>query len=303
MKNNSISHNTKLKEAQKALKEAQKKHKESNDTNLWAALEHKEKTVQESDDPKMAKKAAAAVEALIQQHQTLESYTKIKWVTKPWTGGRLQQVDLPKRDEDGNVIHDQEGTEVWEVLLEVEDIHKVILEQNKCHFHEADETPFAGGAKNTVLYDLIGYTGMSQADKDVVEGSFLEKHGDELKDILPETEQLIKELSMPEEIKVIGKQIDYEITEETFFISGFKKWKESTLTSPSGCHLGVTLQSHCYQSGYQAEGARARTSSWMQDKLHWGLGETHQCPTTICFSQNGALRSQSWLKRILGTLE
>jgi hypothetical protein len=102
---------------------------------------------------------------------------------------------------------------------------------------------------------------MSQADKDVVEGSFLEKHGDELKDILPETEQLIKELSMPEEIKVIGKQIDYEITEETFFISGFKKWKESTLTSPSGCHLGVTLQSHCYQSGYQAEGARARTSS------------------------------------------
>jgi hypothetical protein len=41
-------------------------------------LEHKEKTVQESDDPKMAKKAAAAVEALIQQHQTLESYTKIK---------------------------------------------------------------------------------------------------------------------------------------------------------------------------------------------------------------------------------
>jgi hypothetical protein len=65
----------------------------------------------------------------------------------------------------------------------------------------------------------------------------LEKHGDELKDILPETEQLIKELSMPEEIKVLGKQLDYEMTEE-IFISGFKKWKESTSTSPAGCHLG-----------------------------------------------------------------
>jgi hypothetical protein len=35
----------------------------------------------------------------------------------------------------------------------------VILEWNKQHFHQADETPFAGGAENTVLYDIIGYTG------------------------------------------------------------------------------------------------------------------------------------------------
>jgi hypothetical protein len=28
---------------------------------------------------------------------------------------------------------------------------------------------------NTILYNLIGYTGMSQAAKDVVEGTFLEK--------------------------------------------------------------------------------------------------------------------------------
>jgi hypothetical protein len=40
---------------------------------------------------------------------------------------------------------------------------------------------------------------------------------------------------MSEEIKVLGKKIDCEISEEVF-ISGFKKWKESTLTSPSGRH-------------------------------------------------------------------
>jgi hypothetical protein len=95
-------------------------------------------------------------------------------VTKSGTGGGLQRVDVPKRDEDGNVVQDQEGNEVREVLLEVEDIHKAILERNKRHFHQADETPFAGGAENTILYDLIGYTGMSQAAKDVVEGTFLE---------------------------------------------------------------------------------------------------------------------------------
>jgi hypothetical protein len=37
-------------------------------------------------------------------------------------------VDVPKRDENGNVIRDLDGKEGREVLLEVEDIHKVILE-------------------------------------------------------------------------------------------------------------------------------------------------------------------------------
>jgi hypothetical protein len=67
-----------------------------------------------------------------------------------------------------------------------------------------------------------------QAAKDVVEGTFLEKHGNELKNLLPETEQLIKEMAMPEEIKVLGEKINCEISEDNF-ISGFRK---------SGWHLG-----------------------------------------------------------------
>jgi hypothetical protein len=69
---------TKLREARKALLEAQKKHKENSDACLRAALEQKEKAVRESDNPKSAKKAAAAVELLIRKHQTFESYAKIK---------------------------------------------------------------------------------------------------------------------------------------------------------------------------------------------------------------------------------
>ena len=42
---------------------------------------------------------------------------------------------------------------------------------------------------------------------------------------------------MPEEIKVLGKKISYEVT-EVDFISGFKGWKECTSTSPLGRHLG-----------------------------------------------------------------
>jgi hypothetical protein len=78
---------------------------------------------------------------------------------------------------------------------------------------------------------------LSQAAKDVVDGTFLEKYGNQLDDILPAMEPGIRKLAMTEEIKVLGKKIDCEITEEVF-ISGFKKWKESTLTSPSNRHLG-----------------------------------------------------------------
>jgi hypothetical protein len=42
---------------------------------------------------------------------------------------------------------------------------------------------------------------------------------------------------MPEEIKVLGKKIHSEISDDDF-IDGFKKWKESTSTSPLGRHLG-----------------------------------------------------------------
>jgi hypothetical protein len=227
----------KLKAARTTLHAAQTKHRENHDKCLRHALEEKEKEIKDVDDPKKAKKAAAAIESLIRKHRTEESYKQIKQVVRPNSGGGLQRVDVPKKDAEGNAIRDEAGEEVREVLLEVDGIHKAILERNKKHFHQADETPFAGGAENMVLYDLIGYTGMSQAAKDVVDGTFLSKYGDELGSILPETGQVIRELSMPEEIKVLGKKIDTKISEEDF-ISGFKSWKESTSTSPSDRHLG-----------------------------------------------------------------
>jgi hypothetical protein len=100
------------------------------------------------------------------------------------------------------VVQNADGTESREVLLEVANIHKAILEQNQQHFHQADDPPFAGGAEDTILYDLLGYTDISKAVKDIMESKFMEKHGDKC-ELLPETEQLIRELAMPEEIKSI----------------------------------------------------------------------------------------------------
>lgn len=95
----------------------------------------------------------------------------------------------------------------------MDDIHKAILAHNQKHFHQADNTPFAGG---TQYSDIIGYTGMSQGAQDVVDGTFLEKYGNDLNDILPETEQVICELAMSEEIQVLGKKIECKISEDDY---------------------------------------------------------------------------------------
>ena len=97
-------------------------------------------------------------------------------------------------------------------------------------------TPFGGSKEDSVLFDLVGYSGMSAAVRDIIDGTFLDTHGKNL-DILPKTEQLIKELAMPEEIRALSKKISYKVMKADF-ISGFKGWKECTSTLPSGHHLG-----------------------------------------------------------------
>jgi hypothetical protein len=80
----------KLKVARSTLQTAQTKHRENHDKYLCDALEEKEKEVKDADNPKKEKKDAAAIESLIQKHQTEESYKCIKQVTHPNLGGGLQ---------------------------------------------------------------------------------------------------------------------------------------------------------------------------------------------------------------------
>jgi hypothetical protein len=127
----------------------------------------------------------------------------------------------------------------------VDEIHKAILEWNQHHFHQADDTLFAGGAEDTILYDLIGNIGMSKASKDIVDGTFMEKYGNKC-DILLETEQIIWELAMPKEIKVLGKKIDSKISEEDF-IDGFKGVEGEHINISIRMTFG-TLHDYCYRS-------------------------------------------------------
>lgn len=156
------------------------------------------------------------------------------------SGGGLDRLDVPQLNDDGKQLKDDDGNDKREILLDADDIHKALLDRNKKHFHQAAETPFGHG----ILGDLVGYSGLSKAAKDIVNGEFLTKYPDVTEAMLPETQQLVTEMAMPEVIKALKKPIPKEI-ERSDFVHGFKKWKEKTSTSPLGRHLGWALQSNC----------------------------------------------------------
>jgi hypothetical protein len=68
----------KLKAARTTLRTAQTKHRENHDKCFRDALEEKEKEIKNADDPKKAKKAAAAIESLIRKHQA-SCPSKFRW--------------------------------------------------------------------------------------------------------------------------------------------------------------------------------------------------------------------------------
>jgi hypothetical protein len=110
----------------------------------------------------------------------------------------VDKLDVPKRqDESMHMMTDTlptataaEQTGKHEILLDMEDIHQALLERNLKYFNQAAETLFGHG----ILYDLVGYSGISMAAQAIVDGNFLKTY--DVEDILPETRRVIAEMAM-----------------------------------------------------------------------------------------------------------
>jgi hypothetical protein len=134
----------------------------------------------------------------------------------------LQRTIRTKRSED--------GTEVWETLIEKDKLESAILMYCHQHFQQARQTPFGQGP----LAAAIGSDGLTSLSDRILQGTFFERSDYEL---FPEIRTFIKELAMPE---IIQSQdpIRNDITIHQYR-KAVRNWKESTTTSPSGRHLGM----------------------------------------------------------------
>jgi hypothetical protein len=116
----------------------------------------------------------------------------------------------------------------WETILDREKMEQHLLEYNRNSFRAAATTPCGHG----LLLDALTFTATSPAAQDFTNGIIpSEWHGDNL--LL--WEFLVSFFAPPEVNQT--HTLSTTITTEDV-TKGFRKWKESTTTSPPGCHLG-----------------------------------------------------------------
>lgn len=204
-----------------------------------------------------AKKELSALKSLKEAEKQSNVFKKIGRTLKPMSSGGISRVEIPLAMSNAMQTHHlgptegpiqntneqlrdvlkrtirtkkSDGTEEWVTILDKDQMENAILLYCQEHFQQASATPFGHGH----LADLIGTSGLTEAGKQILQGTLFSEFDAES---FPELATFIAELAMPEEIKQLDP-ISNEISIEDWH-KGFKNWRESTSTSPSGRHLGI----------------------------------------------------------------
>jgi hypothetical protein len=152
---------------------------------------------------------------------TKTCYSLLRKYLKPQSLGGLTKVQIP----DGTDEHDNE---VIKDISEPDEMYRLILERNFQHFGQANGSPFTVAP----LREWLGKCGETETGQALLKG--------ELRPVLEENAsfaetQLVLDLLQP--FDPPADPVSVQITSSDFK-SFFRKWKETTSTSPSGKHLG-----------------------------------------------------------------
>ena len=186
-----------------------------------------------------SKRRAKIVKRTMRSEEIRANFKKIRLSVKPHSTlqGGLTSIMTP-------IIHPRENTSSgdtydylattpeeeirWETILDREKMEQHLLEYNRKSFRAAAGTPCGHG----VIMDAITFTATSQAAREFTNGILPpEWHGDN-----STLREFLASFFAPPTVTQ-QPPISTTITMEDV-IKGFRKWKESTTTSPSGRHLG-----------------------------------------------------------------
>jgi hypothetical protein len=132
---------------------------------------------------------------------------------------------VPEQFSPEDFPYDPDTIHSWELIHDPEKLQNFIQQQNITHFGQAHGTPFT-----TPPLDKISWQANSKEAREILNGSipvsFLTNN--------PHVYKVIKYMADRPNLP----EIDTYITKDQV-ANGFKKWRENTSTSPSGCHLGL----------------------------------------------------------------
>ena len=185
---------------------------------------------------KASLKKAKIVASTIKSERSKVMYANIRRVVKPEQHGGLNKVQVPRHRNSSELPADYQQflatTDpediIWDAILDKASIEHHLLRYNRNSCRAAALSPCG----KVEIHQLLTFTSLSTAASEVLSGSLPRSWIG--KDAL--LREFLTSFAIPDSVKKTPP-ISTTVSEDDVKY-GFKKWKESTSTSPSGRHLG-----------------------------------------------------------------
>lgn len=195
----------------------------------------------EDEDPTTRKESLRKlkiVQRTIDTEVCRKTFRDIRNILKPTSHSAISQIQVPRQSQEANELSGKEMHEclssipkediIWDTIIDREAIERHLLHYNREAFRAAAASLCGHG----VIYQAITFSSLSPSAETLLKGMVPESwHGDNT--ILKE---FLASFTIPQHVqnteRIVTTISDNDVS------NGFKKWTESTTTSPSGRHLG-----------------------------------------------------------------
>ena len=176
----------------------------------------------------------AALRRIKRSELSRRTFRKIRRAMGTTKNGQLDYLIDKPTTSDGNFLRDEQGRDIEHIFTDPDEINTKIITRNQRHFSQAEGTPFAA----PTLRDLFGQFGTNDTSQRLLDGQL---------DIasLPvsaATKAILYQLRRTAPPNSLSAHLTADDLR-----AGYKVWRESTATSPSGRHLGHDKVLFCYE--------------------------------------------------------
>jgi hypothetical protein len=208
---------SKLREAQKQMREIHKQADRLREQHLSQKLtdaENANETVRQK-----------RLKILLRAHTQQQIFKRLRNMFKATSTGGLSYILIPKDFNAKDYPYEPNKVTEWVQIHDPEIMQELIQKRNIVHFGQAHGTPFTREPLTKLNWEATSIDA-----REVING------------VIP--------ITLLNENQFAGKIINYIAKRDTLppintYLTaeqvgrGFRKWRESTSTSPSGCHLGL----------------------------------------------------------------
>jgi hypothetical protein len=207
-----------LRVAQSALREIKKKARLLREMHLLELLNF---TREASDDRQHEQR----LQIILRAHKRQMSYRRIQQILKPQAKGGLSYILAPENFCPEEYPYEPKNIDNWAMIHEPAELRKLVMLRNITHFGQAHGTPFTLPPLNQ-----INWSASDNISTQLINGQL----SPELASGNTYVDKVLCAMASMETLPEIDTYISSDEVAR-----GFKRWKETTSTSPSGCHLGL----------------------------------------------------------------